>query len=85
MLGAIIYAAQRRVDESETLLRLLGELARQLFLPSSFAVESARSHPSPPTPRQIVPIAVSQPTRAINPRPAENLLLCFLHPPLILS
>lgn len=27
MLGAIIYAAQRRVDESETLLRLLGELA----------------------------------------------------------
>lgn len=48
MLGAIIYAAQRRVDESETLLRLLGELARQLFLPSSFAVESARSHPSPP-------------------------------------
>ena len=48
MLSAIIYAAQRRVDESETLLRLLGELARQLFLPSSFAVESARSHPSPP-------------------------------------
>lgn len=83
MLGAIIYAAQRRVDESETLLRLLGELARELFLPSSFAVESACRHPS--TPRQIVPIVVSQPTRAINLRPAENLLLCLIDPPLILS
>lgn len=83
MLGAIIYAALRRVDESETLLRLLGELARQLFLPSSFVVESARRHPS--TPRQIVPIAVSPATRAINLRPAENLLLRLIDPPLILS
>lgn len=73
MLGAIIYAAQRRVDESETLLRLLGELAGQLLLASSFAVESARRRPS--APRQIVPIYVSPATRAINPRPAENLLL----------
>ena len=53
MLGAIIYAALRRVDESETLLRLLGELAPGI-VPAIILCHGIRQPPSaPPRPAKL--------------------------------